>query len=126
MPSPKKCIDAMAGAVEELVGDDKLHRLVFFLKRSNGGDGDDTLDAELLETMDIGAKVQFAGENAMAAPMTREKGDSAALENAADIGVGRSAEGRFDADFFDFGQARHRVEPAAADDSDFCLWQSPS
>ena len=62
----------------------------------------------------------------MAATVTREKSDFAALESAADIGVGRRAEGSSQAHFFYFGQAWHGIQPAAADDPDFRLWQSSS
>ena len=62
----------------------------------------------------------------MAASVTRQEGDFAALESAAHVGVGRRAERRLHAHFFGLGQTGHGIEPAAADNSDFRLWQSPS
>ena len=53
----EKSIHAMAGAIEELVGDHEIQRLVFFLQRSHGGNGNDALDAQLLEAVNIGAKI---------------------------------------------------------------------
>ena len=55
-------IDAVAGAIEELVGDHKIERLVLFLERSHGRDRNDSLDTQLLEAVDVGAEVQFAGQ----------------------------------------------------------------
>ena len=31
-PLAKKCIDAMAGAIEELIGNDEIERLMIFLE----------------------------------------------------------------------------------------------
>ncbi len=39
--------DAREGAVDELVGDHEVRRLVLFLERANGGHGEDALDAQL-------------------------------------------------------------------------------
>ena len=119
-------VDAVAGTVEELVGDDEVERLVLLFERSDGGDGDDALDAELLESVNIGTEVEFAGHQDMAATMPGEESDLAALERAADVGVRWSAEGRTNFYFFDFGEAGHGIEPAATDDSDLRLRQTSS
>ena len=111
----------MEGAVDELVGHDEVGGLVLFLERADGGDGEDALDAELLEGVDVGAEVQLRGQDAMAAAVAREKGDLAAFEFAENEGVGWLAEGRFDALFVHVGESGHGVEPAAADDADLCL-----
>ena len=113
--------DAVEGAVDELVGNDEVGGLVLFLERADGGDGEDALDAELLERVDVGAEVELGGKDAMAAAVAGEKGDLAALELAEDKGVRGRAEGRFDALFVNVGEAGHGVKPAAADDADFCL-----
>ena len=124
MPSPKKVDDAMKGAVDELVGHNEVGGLVLFLERADGGDGDDALDAELLEGIDVGAEVELGRKNAMAAAVTREESDLAAFELAENEGVRGRAEGRFDALLVDVGESGHGVEPAAADDADFCLRHS--
>ena len=117
-------VDTMASAIEELVGDDEVEGLVLFLQRTDRGDGNDALDAELLEAMNFGAEDEFAGEKAVASSVTRQKSDLAPFKLAADVGVGRRAERRFDADLLHSSQAGHGIESAAADDPDFCLWQS--
>ena len=53
----KKCVHAMTGAVEELIGNHKLQRPMLVLQRSDGGDGNDPLDSQLLEPMNVGAKI---------------------------------------------------------------------
>ncbi len=110
----------MEGAVDELVGNDEVGGLVLFLERADGGDGEDALDAELFEGVNVGAEVELGGQDAMAAAVAREKSDLAALELAEDEGVGRRAEGRFDALFVNVGESGHGIKPAAADDADFC------
>ena len=119
----EKSGDAMKGAIDELVGHDEVGGLVLFLERADGGDGDDALDAEFLEGVNVGAEVQLGGKNAMAAAVAREKGDFAALELAEDKGVRWIAERRFYALFVDVGESGHGIKPAAADDADFCLRQ---
>ena len=101
----EKCVHAMTGAIEELIRDHKIQRLVLFLQRSHRGDGHDALDAQLLEAVNVGAEIQFAGKDAMAAPVTRQESDLAALERAADVGVRRRAERSLEALLPYFGQA---------------------
>ena len=113
--------DAVEGAIDELVGNDKVSGLVLFLKRADGGDGEDALDAEFLEGVNIGAEVELGGKNAMAAAVAREKGDLAAFELAENEDVRGRAEGGFNALFVNVGEAGHGVKPAAADDADFCV-----
>jgi hypothetical protein len=84
----------------------------------------DALDAQLFEGVDVGAEVQLRGEDAMAAPMARQKGHRAPLQLAQDEGVGRLAKGSLHALFMCIGESRHRVKPAAADDSYLRLCQS--
>jgi hypothetical protein len=115
--------DAMEGAIDELVGDDEVSGLVLFLERADGGDGEDALDAELFEGVDVGAEVELGGQDAMAAAVAGKEGDFAAFELAEDEGVRGRAEGRFHGFLVDVGESRHGVEPAAADDADFRLRQ---
>ena len=115
--------DAMERAIDELVGNDEVGGLVLFLERSDGGDREDALHAELFEGVNIGAEVEFRGKNAMAAAVAREEGDFAAFQFAENEGIGWVAEGRLDALFVLIGKAGHGIEPAAADDADFRLSQ---
>ena len=57
----------------------------------------------------------------MAAAVAGEERYAAARECAENVIVGRLAAGRFDTDFFLRFESGHGVEPAAADDSDFCF-----
>ena len=117
----EKGIDPMAGAVEELVGDDEVERLVLFLQRTDRRDRNDALHAELLETVDVGAKVQFAGQHLVAASVPRQKCDLAAFESPQNVSVRRIAEGCFQAHFVCVGEAGHGIKPTAPDNADFCL-----
>ena len=67
----EKRIDAMPCAIEELVGNHKIQRLVFLLQRPDGGNRNNSLDSKLLEAMDIGAEIQLTGKNPVPAPMPR-------------------------------------------------------
>src|SRR5580698_10797527 len=116
--------DAMKGAIDELVGHDKVRGLVLFLERADGGNGNNTLDAELLECVDVGAEVQLGGKNAMAASMAREKGDLASFEIAKHKSLRWLAEVRIHALFAYVGEAGHGVKTAAADNADFRLRQT--
>ena len=62
----------------------------------------------------------------MTASMAGEEGDLAAFEIAEDEGFAGIAEGRCDALLMNVGEAGHGIQPAAADDSDFCLLQYDS
>ena len=116
----------MPRSIEKLIGDDEVQRLMFFLQRSDSRDGNDALDPQLLEPVNVGAKVQLTGQNAMAASMARKKRHLASLQRAAHVGVGRRAKRRFHPHFLHLAQPGHGVQPAAADNSDFRLCQSPS
>src|SRR5437899_7882399 len=122
----KKSIDAMARAVEELIGDDELHRLVLFLERADCGNGNNTLHSEMLKAINVRAKIQFGRKNAMPTPMPGQERDLSAFQRAENVGIRGLSERRAQADFFYFGKSRHGIESAAAYDSDFCLWQSAS
>ena len=100
-------VDAMASSIEELVGDYEVEWLVLFLERADRGDGDDAVDAELLESVDIGAEVEFGGQEAVARAVTREEGDLAAFEGTEYVGIGGIAERSLLADFVDVGEPGH-------------------
>ena len=116
----------MEGAVDELVGNHEVCWLVLFFQRADGGDGEDALDAELFEGVDIGAEVQFRGQNAMSATVAGEERDLASFQFAEHERVGGLAKGRFNAFFVHVGKSGHGVKPAAANDSDLCLRQCRS
>ena len=114
----KRVVGRLFGAVEKLVNDDDVARLVFFLQRADGADADDPLHAEFFHRPDVGAMVQFAGQNPVAAPMPRQENHFASGEFAGEQIVGRRAEGRFDLHPFLVREAFDAVKSGAADDAD--------
>src|SRR5437879_9873891 len=56
----------------------------------------------------------------MTAAVTRQKGHALFGERANDKGIRGLAEGSLNLDLVDIRQLRHLIEPAAADDADFC------
>ncbi len=104
----EKCIHAMPRAIEELVRDHEIQRLVFFLQRSDCGNRNDSLDSKLFEPVNVGAKIQLARQNAVSAAVPRQKRHLATLERAANVGVGRRAKRRFHTHFF------HPLSPGMA------------
>jgi hypothetical protein len=118
--APKEgVIGRLFGAVEKLVNDDNVARLIFLLQRPNGANADDPLNTELFHGPDIRAMVQFARQNPMAAPVSREKDDVAPAQFSGEQIVRRFPEGRFDLYPFLVREAFYAVKSGAADDSNF-------
>src|SRR6185295_18641111 len=109
---------AVAGAVVELVGDEDVRRPVLQLQRAYGRDGDELLDSQHLEAVDVGAVVDLGGQQAMAAAVAGQKGHGAAFQLAEDIGVRRNAERCLDPALFADLHPLHLVQAAAADNTD--------
>src|SRR5277367_2568773 len=106
-PVTEKCIYTMTSAIEKLVWNDKLEGLVVFLKRTDGGDGDYTLCTQLLEGVNISAKVQLTRKNAVSAPMPRQECNLAPFERTQNKGIRGIAKGSVQADFLRIAQSRH-------------------
>ena len=70
---------AQEGAVDELVGDDEVSGPVLFFERADGGERKDARDAEFFEGVEVGAEIEFGGQDTMTASVTGEEGDFAAL-----------------------------------------------
>ena len=96
MPPPKKVCDALAGAIEELRRQHDVARLVLLLQRADRGDADDPAHAERAQRADIRAMIQLVRQDAMAAPVPREKIDLPSRELAAEDDIRRRAERRLD------------------------------
>ena len=111
------------GAVDELVRHHELRRLVLFLQRAHRRHGDDALHAQQLHREQVGAKVDLARQQPMAAPMPRQKRDPAPFQLAQHQLVRRLAKRRLHGDFLCVRKARHGIEPTAADNPDLCLLQ---
>ncbi len=63
----------LLGAVQELVGQHDVTGPVFRLERADGADADHPGHAELLHPPDVGAVIQFAGQNPVAPPVPGQK-----------------------------------------------------
>ena len=70
---------------------------------------------------DVGAVVQLAGQNAVAAPVPRQEHHLAPGQLAGEEIVRGRAEGRFDLHPLLVGEAFDVIKPAAADDADTIL-----
>ena len=75
-------------------------------------------DAEFFHRPDVGAMVQFAGQNPVAAPVARQENHVAPGEFAGEQIIGRRAERRFDLHPFLVREAFDVVKSGAADDAD--------
>ena len=104
-------------AIEELIGDHEVERLVLFLETAHGARREDVLDAEQLEAVDVRAEIELGREQPVPGAVTREEGDPLAAQRADDVRRGRSAERCLDAALFAIGELRHVVQAAAADDA---------
>jgi hypothetical protein len=78
---------AAAGAVEELVGEENVFGGVFLLEAADGGDGDDPADVEVAHGPEVGAVVEFGGEDAVTAGVAGEEDEAAAVELTDDESV---------------------------------------
>src|SRR5215207_5906550 len=67
---------ASPGSIEELVGDQQVHRFVLVLETADRAGGKDVLDAEGLESEDVRAEVQFRWRETMAGSVARQERDS--------------------------------------------------
>ena len=114
----EKRVGALAGAIDELVREDDVRRLVLLLHRAYRAGGDNRVHAENFEAEDVRPVIQLTRQQAVSASMAREKSDPDSVDLAYDVRIGRFAERRFHPPFFHALQALHLVEAGAADDAD--------
>ena len=105
----------LSRSVEELVGHDDVQRLDLLLHASHGADGDQPLDAQRLETPDVGFYVQTGWRNCVALAVPRQKRYGQAVQLAGDVIAARTSKRRVHGQRADVGEALHFVESAAAD-----------
>src|SRR5262249_38730576 len=115
---PKERSGTPPGAVHELIGDEELERPLIFLERTHGTDRNDARNADRLQRVDVGAKVDFRGKNAVPTAMPCQKSHALLFQCTHYDSVGRMAKGCLHANLPRFDQARHRIETAAPDDAD--------
>jgi hypothetical protein len=111
----KRVLERPLGFVNKLVRQNDVARPVLFLQRPDGADADDPGRAQLFHAENIGAMVQLAGQNAMAAAVAREKDHLAPGQFAGQEIVRRRPEGRFHLDPFWRVNPFDVIKPAAAD-----------
>ena len=111
--------DAPARAIEELIGNDEVERLVVLAQAADGARRQDPLDAEQLEAVDVGAEVQLGRQQPVAvrraAPGTPR---AARAASPSTYGPDGSPNGVSTMPLFAIGQLGHVVQAAAADDAD--------
>ena len=61
------------GFVDKLINENNVARAYVFLKRTDRTDADDPLHAEQFHGPNVGSMIEFAGKEAMATRMPREK-----------------------------------------------------
>jgi hypothetical protein len=106
------------GFIDELIGQDDFTGLEFCLQRTDGADADDPTDTEFLERINVGAMIQFSGQEFVPAGVARQENDFAAAQDSSQQLIGRIAKGRLDLQPFLIGEAFDVVEAAAADNTD--------
>ena len=107
-----------AGPVEKLRRQKHIPRRVFFLQASDGCDANDPAHVERTERVDVGAMVQLVREQAVSAPVPRQKVNLPAVHLATDDRVRRIAERRRDATLGRIFDAFHLIKAAPTDDAD--------
>src|SRR3981189_760778 len=75
---------AMAGAIVELVRNQEIERFQIFLKRTDGADRDDSLDAELFHGVDVGAIIYFRRQKSVPARVACQKRNTLPFQLADD------------------------------------------
>ena len=113
-------------AVDELIGQHEFARLVFFLQRAYGGNGNEIGDAGALQGIDIGAVIDFTRRDCMPAPVTRKKSHRQSVQFREEDLIGRRSPrtgDRLPMRAFETGQ---RIKAAAADNTQNRLDHRPS
>ena len=82
-------------------------------------------DAQLFHRPNIGAMIQFAGQNAMAASVSRQENHFAPGEFAGEKIIRRRAKRRFDFDPFLIGETFNVIKSAAADNANSIVRHAP-
>ena len=106
----EKRVHAMTGAVDELMREKNVGRVIVLFHRADRARGNDRVHAEGFEAEDVRAKIQIARQNAMADAMPRQKRDADAVDLADRIRVGRQSERRLDDFVADELPSLHLVE----------------
>ena len=117
-PRPKNVLTRPLRAIDELIGDDDVERLVFLLQAADRAGREDVLHAQHLHPEDVGAEVQLRRRQPVAGAVAREKRDALAAQRAEHVRTRRIAERRRQRHLAAVGHLGHVVQAAAADDAD--------
>src|SRR5204862_6087250 len=104
-------------AIEELIRDDDVAGLVFLFEAADGTRGENELDAERLQAVDVRAEVQLRRRHAVAPAVPRQKRHALAAQGPQHVRRRRIAKRRRHHHFFAIGDIGHVVQAGAADDA---------
>ena len=77
--------DAAACAIDKLIRDHEIERLVFFLQRAHGAERENALHAQRLHAVNIGAEIQLRRRDPVPPPVPRQERDLFARQLADDV-----------------------------------------
>ena len=106
------------GPVDDLVRDDKVHRLDLLAQGADGGEGDDGAHADGAQGGDVGARVDLVRRDLVVDAVAGEEGDGDARVLEDHDGARGLAPGGVDVERGDGSVAIDLVEAGAADDGD--------
>ena len=114
----KEGLDAQAGAVEELAGDDDVARFDLLAQGAARVHGDEVFYAQGFEAPDVGAGVECGGVDEVAAAMTGQKGHALAVNVAQNVVIAGVSKRRFDVNLFDIAESWQIIDATTADNAD--------
>lgn len=114
----EECGNPSSSAVEELVWQHEVQRLEFLAEGADSAEREDILDTELFESMDVGAKIEIGGHDAVAATMPGQEGHLPSGDAPNHVRVGGCSPRRVDPHLLAVLERIHCVEAAATDNSD--------
>jgi hypothetical protein len=106
------------GAVDGLVGDDKIHGLDGLLQGTDGGEGDDGADANVTQGGNVGAVGDLVRRKLVVDTVAGQEGDVDVVVAEDADGRGRGTPGSIDGELGDGLVAVELGEAGAADDGD--------
>lgn len=114
----ERVLVASAGAVEKLVRQHDVTRVVFLLQTTDSGHGDDPAHVQAAQCPEIRTMIQLRGQDAVPFAMPGQEIDAASGQCARHECIGRRAERRLDRDFLAVFEAFEVVQAGTADDAD--------
>src|ERR1019366_8517126 len=122
----EESVHAVPGAIEKLVRDHEIERLVLLLQRPHGRNRNNALNSQLLKAVNVGPEIQFARQKSVPASMAREKCHLATLKSPQNVSIRRISKRRLLLHLVRVAETRHVVQTTAADNANLCLLQMRS